>query len=211
MKKLGIIVFWGALWGLAEATVGYALHMLPVNIGWLVWFPLAFFFMRYVFKQTGSPAAIICAALIAAGIKFVNILMPGSIDRVVNPAVSIVLESLCMYALYLVMEKRPRRAHYEYAGVFAASILWRVCYAAYVQLLPGWMVRISPVATVDAAVQFLVVQSLINGAMISAGLWLASAIAKRKESSGDAKWIKGWKAAIPYGLLIAAVIITRVM
>jgi len=208
MKKIGTIVFWGALWGLAEATIGYALHMLPVNIGWAVWFPLAFFFIRGVYRQTGSVPAILMAAIIAAGIKFVNILMPGSIDRVVNPAAGIVIESLCVGSLYLVMDRKPRRAYYEYAGVFAASILWRGCYALYVQLLPDWMVRISPVADLSAAARFLLVEGAANGIVISAGVLIAGLIGRERQTK-EAGWIRGWKTAIPYCLLGAAVAVTH--
>lgn len=210
MKKIGIVVFWGAMWGLAEATIGYALHMLPVSIGFAVWFPLAFFFMRGVYKQTGSVPAIWMAAIIAAGIKFVNILMPGSIDRVVNPAASIVIESFCVGALYLVMARRPRRAYYEYAGVFVVSILWRACYALYVQLLPDWMVRISPVADVPSAVRFLLIEGAANGIVISAGLLIAGLIARGRQSK-EAGWIRGWKTAIPFCLLGAAVAVTHLL
>jgi hypothetical protein len=44
MEKLMLaVLFYGGIWGVFEATVGYLLHLLPFSIGWLVWYPIACF------------------------------------------------------------------------------------------------------------------------------------------------------------------------
>jgi hypothetical protein len=103
-KNISIIVFWGAVWGIAEATIGYLLHMVPVNIGWLFWFPMAVYFMRKAYLQSGELYSIIYVSAISAGIKLLNLLMPARIDMVINPAVSILLEGAVVYAGYKLME-----------------------------------------------------------------------------------------------------------
>ena len=65
-REISLIIFWGALWGLFEATVGYVLHAFEIRIGFLVWFPAAYFFMTRVYKQTGKTYSIFYTSVIAA-------------------------------------------------------------------------------------------------------------------------------------------------
>lgn len=100
------IVFWGALWGFTEATLGYVLHSLSLNIGWVLWFPLAFCFIDSVYRKTNNLNSIIFTSFIAATIKMVDFIMPVSPDRVVNPAVSIIFEGLAVFVLFKSIENR---------------------------------------------------------------------------------------------------------
>lgn len=223
-KRFDAVVLWGALWGITEATLGYALHLLPVNPGWFVWFPVAYFFMRRVRGETGSNAAVLHTAAVAASVKFVNILMPGSIDRVVNPAASILLEAMCVYVLYRFIIRDNRTSWSEYAGAFGLSFLWRAPYVGYVLWLPDWMVRISPIASPQSLAEFLLLQSVTNGITIAAILlvfrqvraWLITgergnrATRSTPTSEGNGAWGM-LKAAVPYCLLIVALVAQRML
>lgn len=46
----------GAVWGIFEATVGYLLHLLPIRLGFLVWYPAAVFFMFTVYLKSDKHA-----------------------------------------------------------------------------------------------------------------------------------------------------------
>ncbi|HBL37426.1 MAG TPA: hypothetical protein DDZ55_11530 [Firmicutes bacterium] len=52
------VLFWGALWGIIEATVGHLLHQAALPLGWLFWFPLAVGFMQMVYSQTQKITAV---------------------------------------------------------------------------------------------------------------------------------------------------------
>lgn len=215
-RRIGAIVFWGALWGLTEATLGYFLHMLPVNPGWALWFPIAFFFMKGARSSTGSNEAILPTAILAASIKFVDIFMPGSVDRVVNPAASILLEALCVYGLFKFILRDGKPVIAQYAGVLSASFLWRVLYIGYVSLLPGWMVRISPLSGLQPLLHFLLLESVVNGLAICIILAISRKVfagtARLPENSGGKrKPLRALASALPYCLLTLALVIQRIL
>jgi len=108
-KQLQTIVFLGALWGICEATIGHLLHILPCGFSGMIMFPLGFYFMYYAFKQTGDDKAILITGFIAAAIKLTGFLLPSrSPMTVLNPAMSIVLESLIVFAFIKIFEPKGK-------------------------------------------------------------------------------------------------------
>lgn len=100
MEKLMLaVLFYGGIWGVFEATVGYLLHLLPFSIGWLVWYPIACFFMLQVYIKTKQVKSILLIGLLSCAIKLTNLMLPVRIDRVLNPAVSILFEAITMAAV----------------------------------------------------------------------------------------------------------------
>jgi len=93
-------LFYGSLWGLGEATLGHLLHLARVpGLPGLVMVPFGVLVMGRVLAQTGSAAAVFSTGVIAAGYKFLNLLLPGTdILAVVNPAQAIILEALAASA-----------------------------------------------------------------------------------------------------------------
>lgn len=92
-RTMKTALFFGGLWGLSEATLGYILHWLPNGLSGSIMFPLAVYFMLNAAKQS-SDTAIPLTAIIAAAIKLLNLALPlRSAMSAVNPAVSILLES----------------------------------------------------------------------------------------------------------------------
>jgi hypothetical protein len=92
---------WGSLWGSAEATLGYLLHLVRVpGLPGLLMAPVAVFAMGRAYRRTGRLAAIPAAALVAALLKLGVLAFPG-IDflAVVNPVRAILLESLAVLGL----------------------------------------------------------------------------------------------------------------
>jgi len=81
------IIVWGSLWGIFEATVGYLLHLVPFNYGYLVWYPVACFFMANIYRKTSRVSSLFYIGLLSAAIKLINLLFPVRIDKVINPAV----------------------------------------------------------------------------------------------------------------------------
>jgi len=97
-----IPLFWGFLWGLAEATLGHVLHHVPIpGIAGYVMFPIGAFFMVQAFRHSGKLSAILLTAIVAAQIKMIDLFLPArSPLAVINPAVAILCESFVL-ALFL--------------------------------------------------------------------------------------------------------------
>lgn len=164
----------GSLWGIFEATAGYLLHLLPFNIGWLVWYPVASFFMYSVYQRTGKSTDILLIGMLSAGIKLMNLMLPVRIDRVLNPAVSILFEALSLCAIICVMNKFKKNSiPLKAAAVLMTNTLWRLLYILYILLLvPDWMREIPVISSREAFLEFFVIQNLITSLIILIGLLL---------------------------------------
>jgi hypothetical protein len=193
------IFIWGGIWGIFEVTVGYLLHLLPFKVGWLVWYPVASFFMLNVYRRTRKVSSILYIGFLSASIKLLNLFLPGRIDRVINPAVSIILEALSMAAVIFAVHALKQRKHSVWVKAVAALCMntgWRLLYVFYVAfLVPGWMREISVIRSADAFVTFFVVHNLFTslvlflGALIMKQLFAPIGAVERK--------ITGQIAALP--------------
>ncbi|RKY56890.1 MAG: hypothetical protein DRP93_00350 [Candidatus Neomarinimicrobiota bacterium] len=95
VKTIQTIILMGALWGICEASIGYGLHFLPYGFSGMFMFPIGMYFMYNAYKQSDSKNAVLWVGLIAASIKFIDLLLPTrSPMTVINPVTSIILESL---------------------------------------------------------------------------------------------------------------------
>ena len=104
---LAAALFYGSVWGLGEATLGHLLHLARVpGLPGLVMFPFAVLVMGRVLARSGSAAAVFMTGVVAAGFKFLDLLLPGTdILAVINPAQAIVLEALAG-AVWIALTKR---------------------------------------------------------------------------------------------------------
>ncbi len=161
-KHICIIAFYGAIWGLVEATLGHALHILPVKLGWMLWFPIAFYFMKIVYLKTGKHWSVIITALIAAIIKLVDLFAPVRIDYVINPAVSIVLESLAVYTIFRVVS----RYRINKSSIILINTSWRILYILYVLFLPEYLIEISPISSLQSFLNFFIIDNIVTSLFI---------------------------------------------
>jgi len=99
-KNLNIILFWGALWGITEATLGYVLHIFSIplpGLPGLLMFPIAFIFMHRGYDSTQNPMSVLQIAFVAASIKLTDLLFGGLMTiYVINPALSLIVEALAV-------------------------------------------------------------------------------------------------------------------
>ncbi len=91
-------LFWGSVWGLWEATAGHAVHFLHVpGLAGAVMLPAAVLFMSRAFAASGREEAIFLAGCAAAGLKLLDLLVPGrDLLSILNPAQFILLEALAV-------------------------------------------------------------------------------------------------------------------
>jgi len=150
------VLIWGLAWGAFEATAGFVLHQLPVAIGAYVWFPAAYFFMDRAYQKTGKRRAVMWAALLAASLKMLNLFWALRPDHVINPAVSIMLESLAMAGVLCFAREGKAGFRMIIGKVLAVNALWRLGYVLYAAaLVPAWMREVSVVRDADAVLRFV--------------------------------------------------------
>lgn len=156
------VLFYGSIWGIFESTVGYFLHLLPIRVGSFIWLPVACFFMSQVYKSTSKYSSIIYISLLSSSIKLINLFMPVSIDKVVNPAISIVLEGCAfLLILYAVNNKKLRLSPLVKTFLFNTS--WRLFYLVYLLFVPKWMFEKSSLTSLNSLFEFLVISNLKSG------------------------------------------------
>lgn len=183
---IGAVIFWGAIWGLAESTVGHLLHVVALPIGWLFWFPAAFYFMNRVYRQTGRPGAILYTSFAAATIKLVDLLAPIRLDYVLNPVFSIILEGAAVFALYGLRAARGETRRIGAPAVLLLSMGWRALYLIYLRFLPAPFIAISAWGNLEAFLRFTLLESVANSLVILAYLKAETALGRRTrtESAG---------------------------
>lgn len=156
------ILFYGALWGILEATVGHVLHFIPATIAGSIMFPIASMILYKAYQKTSSTRALFLVAVIAATIKSVNFLLPAlSIYKTINPIMSILLEGLVV-ALVIRMVTSTKRST-QISGWFSASIAWRVVFVGWMGVQYITTGNLAPyIADSSALFQFVLVSGAIS-------------------------------------------------
>jgi len=164
-STIAVALFYGSLWGLAEATAGHILHLLRIpGLAGFIMFPVGFFLMRRAFSRSGRFLAVFLTSWIAAGIKLADLFLPGADFLAVwNPVQAILLEGLAAAGILLA----ARKIHLTAAQAILASLSWRLAYFAlsflWIELLAaGNLFQAGPVFLL----RFLLLDSLANGLLI---------------------------------------------
>lgn len=168
-RKLLSIIFWGALWGIAEATVGNVIHLASIALPGLpgfVMFPVAFYFMRRVYLEVDDPKAVFFTSVIAAAIKMVDFLLPGYIAiRIINPALSILMEGLAVAFVFTYCRQRGKE--FGFFEGFGTGVFWRGLWLGYMFAIS--LINLpAELATsgVPVALRFILLESFVNAVLI---------------------------------------------
>lgn len=165
-KLVSQIIFYGAVWGIIEASLGYLLHFLPPTIAGMIMFPIAAFILMKAYRAMGKRSAVIYVGLIAAGIKAVDFLIPGMmVFKTVNPMISIVLESLMVAAAYPLLS--GNKAPKQILGSICSSMGWRAGYVLYMTaqfIITGFVSNY--IASASAVINFVLLNGLLSGALV---------------------------------------------
>lgn len=135
IKNVFIILFFGALWGIIEASLGTILHLPMMETTKIflrsttVIVPIAFLLMMLCYKFTNSKIAPIYMAIIAGGIKLSTGLMLGFIPQVYDPALYMVVESLCLCGALYVFKPDRILSLKNVALIAFASTLYQLSYS----------------------------------------------------------------------------------
>jgi hypothetical protein len=119
-KKIKEILFFGALWGLAEASLGYLLHWLPFGIAGAVMLPIGAFVLQQAWQRSIGYGGLAAVTAVAAMIKSVDFFLPlHSPLSVLNPMTAILLQGLVLSLLIHKLENSSR-----FSLAFAAAFAW---------------------------------------------------------------------------------------
>lgn len=199
-KTLLNIIIWGAIWGIFEATVGYLLHMVSFSYSWLIWYPVACFFMINTYKATKKVSSIFYVGLLCCCIKLLNLFLPGSIDRVINPAISIVFEAAAMVAVIsvknILLKGKSANPLVKALVAFAMNTGWRLLIILYLLFfVPDWIRNVSVISSAEKFIPFFITQNLMTSALLFIGYQFKSLILKPIEFIENR--ICGWFSNMP--------------
>ena len=166
-KTILTILFLGGLWGIIEATFGYLIHFLPNGFPGMIMFPIAFYFIYTSYKQTGKQSAIFYTAIIAALIKLSDLFIPlKSPISTINPAVSIVLESMIVFAFIKIYSEN--RIYIKSAAMSLGWILLLVFSQRFI-FHPAEGLYLKPFMEM---IGFLIMNTIVSGLIIGTFLKL---------------------------------------
>ncbi len=173
-KRILSVVFWGSLWGITEASLGYLIHLSSLPVSGLIMFPAAFYFMKKAYNDDTRPSTIFYVSLIAALIKLTDVLIPGRIlILVINPAIAILLEGLAVSLLVKYLSSSARSI--AYMSTFGMGLLWRSLFLVDQYIISRYNLPAGLVTNgIYVSLKFLVWESFINSILIYAYLRIAS-------------------------------------
>ena len=181
-RNISAVLFWGGLWGISEATIGYLAHILLPGMGWLFYYPAAYAFLLGAYRQTGKLPVVLSCAILSAAIKLINLPMMPRLDYVINPAVSILLEGLTAGLAFRWACKKNRPVIRYGLLPFGTSAVWRGLYLLYLLLAPGWIREVSVLQQPGKLAHFATLEVLGNGLVIALGAMGARLLVKSKKT-----------------------------
>lgn len=106
---IGAALFFGTVWGFAEATAGHILHLIKIpGLPGMVMCPVGIYFMLKALHSAGKIHVVGMTALIASAVKLSDFAVSMSYpEAVLNPAGAILFESLIVMAVLAVFRIVP--------------------------------------------------------------------------------------------------------
>ncbi|MDT8336188.1 MAG: hypothetical protein RQ856_00015 [Candidatus Izemoplasmatales bacterium] len=159
------IIFFGAVWGIIEATLGYALHLLPALIAGSLMFPLVMLVLYKAHQSIESRKAIMFVGIVAILIKATNLFLPMLPPaKTINPMIAMFLQSLLVFAVIPILTSD--KPFNKVSAIAFVSVTWRlgmVGYYLFNAVTNGFIdFRI---ASFDPAFSFIVIEGLISAAL----------------------------------------------
>ena len=135
LRLFFIVLFLGGLWGFLEATLGTILHLDAFNsiffASTAVMVPIAYLTCFFAYTSTGKIRSAFYVGIVAALIKSICFAFVPMVNKVVNPMVSILVESLFVgVAIYFI--KPTKVLSVKSVLSFALmSLCYRLVYTGY--------------------------------------------------------------------------------
>lgn len=165
LEFIAKIVFFGAVWGLVEATLGYALHLLPALIAGSVMFPIVMAILYQVYKSLDSRKAILFVGLVAILIKSSNLLLPFLFPaKTINPMIAMFIQTLLAFAFIPNMSASTLTK--KVLILTGISLTWRLGMIGYyaINYLATSFLDFR-IASFDSGISFVLYEGVISGAL----------------------------------------------
>lgn len=167
LDKISKIIFFGAIWGLIEATLGYALHLLPALIAGSIMFPIVMFILYHAYKSLSSRKAIFFVGLVAILIKSTNLFLPFLFPaKTINPMIAMAIQTLLVFAVIPLFESK--KLSVKITSIVLVSVAWRLVMIGYygVNYLMTDFLDFR-IRGFEPAISFVITEGLISGAFAS--------------------------------------------
>ena len=155
-------VFFGSIWGLVEASLGHALHYLPVQISGFIMFPIALIIMRTAIHTVEDIRVVYFMSIIAALIKLTDLFIPGlPWVKTINPALALLIEGTAVYLTADILSEGP--GFIQLQRSFLLNIGWRavfILFAAAIHIFTP--ARVTLVTGIKPVMTFLFINGLIS-------------------------------------------------
>ncbi len=202
-KVITTAIYFGACWGIVEAVLGFIIHSIPMIPGMagFIMFPIGFYFMNRALKTSGTLWGISGTAVVASGIKLLDLFLPGlPAIYTINPAICILIESVAVIGTYYIFVRdTEKERHVGFAYIVSSSAAWRMTFILYSIILGILSISTEFIRQGSAhIVQFLLLGTLIDVVLIT--MYTRT----RYFNSGLSKGIRPLHASI---VLIAAITI----
>lgn len=170
LRYISIILVWGAIWGIIEATIGNVLHMLPFRVPTgSILFPIGYFCMQKSFNETEDIKSMFFTASIAASIKLINLFSPMiPVIKVINPATCVLLEGLAVAVVFTIYKYKDSDIGFKQSMIMSSS--WRIGYyiLSFAIFIPLKMMEASSILGLGRFVEFFIINGLVNSMIIYA-------------------------------------------
>lgn len=186
------IIFFGALWGIFETTVGHLLHIISFAYSWAIMYPVACFLMYSVYKKTNKILSVFFIGTICSSMKLINLLSPIRVDKVINPAISIIFEALAtaiiIYGVKQIYCGKSINLITKSIAIVFMNIIWRGFYVIYLlYFVPDWIRNISVISEKDIFIDFAFIQNIASSIVIIVGYCLFISLKKYFENKSIEK------------------------
>lgn len=204
MKNLRLIIFWGACWGVLEATLGWFLHLIHFKGEVLLLYPFGLLCMMMAFKQTGKTSSIMKVAIVASLVKLTNLFIAPAAPffYVTNPAIAIFLEGLVTWAFCAYMYKKQTSLQWTLpiavVLMFVSLLMfrgWQMIMDAYVAYNP----TVHPAVDSSLLLQWAW-RAVIQGLMLIGVYYLVRNVSLQINFSK-------WSNRLAFPLLLAAILL----
>ncbi|HNY38423.1 MAG TPA: hypothetical protein PKI73_10570 [Petrotogaceae bacterium] len=184
-KNLSAGIFYGSVWGMLEATLGYLLHFvsdfIPV-ISSFIMFPIGFSIMFRAYRKSSELQTVLVCGITAAAIKLVNFFLPVSnILKIVNPSISIFMESMAVLLVIFFAVQKGRKLNP--LDIAAMTFGWRTVYLIYLSILRTFPLKLELLSKgISAVYKFWITDSIANIIIISTALMIFYVLKKENSS-----------------------------
>lgn len=166
IKFISTIIFFGSIWGIMEASLGYVLHFLPVLISGSIMFPIASVILYRLYKVTDSSKAVFFASIVAMMFKSINLFMPNlMIWKAINPMIAILVEGFVLAFVFSFFFNKNKAV--KLSTLALSSIAWRTIYIGFFIVEAAFFsVNLPLIASSSTIATFILINGAIGGATI---------------------------------------------